>query len=161
MIRWWICLGVSIQLTLPNGKQVTRPEMRFLVNKGSVSSSAFNASLREALKVYREQSGNKKNSLFKSMKIFHLYILKCNDGTYYTGMTSNLERRIQQHKTSYYKDSYTSSRLPVELVFYCQFQNVLTLIEKEKQIKSWSKAKKEALINGDYDLLPNLAKKKF
>jgi putative endonuclease len=95
------------------------------------------------------------------MKVYHLYILKCKDGTYYTGMTSTLELRLKQHETALYKDSYTASRLPVELVFYCQFQNVKELIEKEKQMKKWSKAKKEALINGDYDSLINLAKKKF
>jgi putative endonuclease len=47
------------------------------------------------------------------------------------------------------------------LVFYCEFTDINLAIEKEKQIKKWSKAKKEALINNDYDLLPNLAKKKF
>ena len=76
-------------------------------------------------------------------------------------MTSNLELRLKQHQSAYHKNSYTSTRLPIELVFYCQFQNVMDLIEKEKQIKKWSKAKKEALINGKFDDLPNLAKKKF
>ena len=95
------------------------------------------------------------------MKAYHLYILKCADGTYYTGMTSNLELRLKQHESGYHKDSYTASRLPVVLVFYCQFQNVMDLIDSEKQIKKWSKAKKEALINGDFDGLVNLAKKKF
>ena len=47
------------------------------------------------------------------------------------------------------------------MVFYCEFTDINLAIEKEKQIKKWSKAKKEALINNDYDLLPNLAKKKF
>ena len=95
------------------------------------------------------------------MKAYHLYILKCADGTYYTGMTSNLELRLKQHESGYHKDCYTANRLPVVLVFYCQFQNVMDLIDSEKQIKKWSKAKKEALINGDFDGLVNLAKKKF
>mgnify|MGYP003673746862 FL=1 len=58
-------------------------------------------------------------------------------------------------------DSYTFSRRPLHLVYYCEFTNVELAIETEKQIKKWSKAKKEALINADYDALPNLAKKKF
>ncbi|MFK8044151.1 MAG: GIY-YIG nuclease family protein [Crocinitomicaceae bacterium] len=95
------------------------------------------------------------------MKTFHIYILKCADETYYTGVTSNLELRLKKHKSGFYKDSYTSKRLPVELVFYCDFQNANHAIEKEKQIKKWSRAKKEALINDDYEALPNLAKKKF
>ncbi|MFK8039164.1 MAG: GIY-YIG nuclease family protein [Crocinitomicaceae bacterium] len=95
------------------------------------------------------------------MKTFNVYILKCSDGTYYTGITSNLENRLKQHQSSQFKNSYTSKRLPIELVFYCDFQNAKQAIEKEKQIKKWSKSKKEALINNDYGTLPNLAKKNF
>ena len=95
------------------------------------------------------------------MKVYNVYILKCSDNTYYTGMTSGLELRIKKHETSFYKNSYTSFRLPIELVFFCEFQNVNEAIKKEKQIKKWSKAKKEALINGEFSELINLAKKKF
>jgi len=95
------------------------------------------------------------------MKTYHVYILKCSDGTYYTGITSDLEKRVESHENGKYKDSYTSSRRPVQLVFYCDFTEVAKAIEVEKKIKKWSKAKKEALIKGDYDSLPNLAKKKF
>ena len=66
-----------------------------------------------------------------------------------------------QHDTAYYPDCYTASRLPVELVFYAEFTDINMAIEKEKQIKKWSRAKKIALINGDFDNLPNLAKKTF
>ena len=52
-------------------------------------------------------------------------------------------------------------RRPVQLVFYSEFEYVYTAIEVEKQIKKWSQAKKEALINEEYDKLPNLAKKNF
>ncbi len=95
------------------------------------------------------------------MKISYVYILKCSDGTYYTGITSNLTQRIIDHQTGRYKGSYTSKRRPVELVFYAEFTDINIAIEKEKQIKKWSKAKKEALINGNFKDLPNLAKKKF
>jgi putative endonuclease len=93
------------------------------------------------------------------MKSYYVYILKCNDGKYYTGVTSNIDKRYAQHQSSFYKDSYTSKRLPVELVFYAEFSIPGIAIEKEKQIKKWSKAKEEALINNED--LPNLAKKKF
>ncbi|WP_420320786.1 GIY-YIG nuclease family protein [Flagellimonas sp.] len=95
------------------------------------------------------------------MKKSYVYILRCSDQTYYTGVTSNLEKRILEHKTGKHIKGYTYLRRPVELVFYAEFSNIRIAIEKEKQLKKWSNAKKEALINGNYESLPNLAKKKF
>jgi len=95
------------------------------------------------------------------MKQSYVYILKCSDSTYYTGVTSNLTQRMFQHNSGFYPDCYTFSRRPVALVFYAEFTDINFAIEKEKQIKKWSKAKKEALIRGEYDTLPNLARKKF
>ena len=95
------------------------------------------------------------------MKVSYVYILKCSDNSYYTGITSNLNARLLEHKTGKYKDSYTHYRRPVQLVFYCDFTDITLAISTEKQIKKWSKAKKEALINSEYKKLPNLAKKKF
>ena len=95
------------------------------------------------------------------MQISYVYILKCADGSYYTGVTSNLVQRIYKHDSAYFPDCYTASRRPVELVFYAEFTNIGFAIDKEKQIKKGSRAKKEALINGDYDALPNLSKKRF
>lgn len=95
------------------------------------------------------------------MKRSYVYILKCADSTYYTGITSNLSKRVESHESGKHKGSYTSKRLPVALVFYAEFTDINFAIEKEKQIKKWARVKKEALINGDYDALPNLAKKKF
>jgi len=95
------------------------------------------------------------------MQQSYVYILKCADGTFYTGVSSNLTQRLFQHETGYYPDCYTASRRPVELVFYAEFTDINLAIEKEKQIKKWSRAKKLALINDDFDVLPNLAKKKF
>ena len=90
-----------------------------------------------------------------------VYILKCADGTYYTGVTSNLEKRVIQHSSGFYKECYTFKRRPITLVFYAEFTDINLAIEKEKQLKKWSRVKKEALINGDYKGLINLAKKKF
>ncbi|MFD1161798.1 GIY-YIG nuclease family protein [Hwangdonia seohaensis] len=95
------------------------------------------------------------------MKIYYVYILKCSDNTYYTGITSNLTKRIAEHKSGKYNDSYTFERRPIHLEFYAEFTNIDLAIATEKQIKKWSRAKKEALINNDFDKLPNLAKKKF
>lgn len=95
------------------------------------------------------------------MKLSCVYILKCSDNSYYIGVTSHLDKRLLEHKTAKYPDSYTAKRLPVKLVFYADFTDINIAIQYEKKIKKWSRAKKEALIKGEYDKLPNLAKKKF
>ena len=95
------------------------------------------------------------------MQQSYVCILKCFDNSYYTGVTSNLSQRMFQHDTAFYPDCYTANKRPLELVFYAEFTDINMAIEKEKQIKKWSRLKKEALINGDYEALPNLAKKTF
>ena len=97
----------------------------------------------------------------KIMRLSYVYILKCSDKTYYTGVTSNLDSRMFKHHSGFYPNCYTFSRRPLKLVFYCEFTDINFAIETEKQIKRWSRAKKEALINEEYDSLVNLAKKKF
>jgi putative endonuclease len=95
------------------------------------------------------------------MKYFYVYILKCADNTFYTGLTSDIDRRFHEHLDGKYKESYTYNRRPLSLEFFAEFTTVQQAITVEKQIKSWSQKKKAALINGDYESLPNLAKKKF
>ena len=92
------------------------------------------------------------------MRIYFLYILKCADGTYYTGMTNNLERRLWEHESGVKGDAYTYSRRPVELQFYEEFNDVKQCIEFEKKIKKWSGKKKQALIEKNWDRLQELAK---
>lgn len=87
------------------------------------------------------------------MKRYFTYIVRCFDGKYYTGVTSNLEKRINQHNISEIKSSYTYSRRPVELVFYEEYDNPHDAISREKQVKDWNRRKKEALIRGDYELI--------
>jgi len=88
-----------------------------------------------------------------------VYILKCADGSYYTGSTTNLEWRISQHMTG--KGSkYTSSRLPVTLVYAFESSSIVESKNHEHQIKGWSRKKKEALIRGDYQALVELSKSK-
>src|SRR5262245_13102786 len=89
-----------------------------------------------------------------------MYILKCADDSYYVGSTKNLDLRVAQHQSG--KGSgYTSGRLPVELVYREEYERVTDAYAREKQIQNWGRAKREALINGDAELLPTLAKKKF
>jgi len=95
------------------------------------------------------------------MKLSYVYILKCSDNSYYTGITSNLTQRIISHKTGKHVDSYTYNRRPLQLVYYAEFTNINLAIQSEKQIKKWSRAKKEALITNEFDQLPNMAKKRF
>jgi putative endonuclease len=90
----------------------------------------------------------------------YLYILLCSDGSYYAGTTrGSLETRASQHDTGYF-GGHTASRRPVKLVFAEEFANITDAIAAERQIEGWSRAKKEALIHGDLDLLRKLAKRK-
>ena len=95
------------------------------------------------------------------MEQSYVYILKFSNDSYYTGVTSNLEQRMFQHDIAFFPNCYTADKRPLQLVFYAEFTDINLAFEKEKQIKKWSRSKKEALINGDYDNLPNLAKKIF
>lgn len=87
------------------------------------------------------------------MKLSYVYILKCADNTYYTGVTSNLESRMFKHDSGFYPNCYTFKRRPLTVSFYCEFTDINMAIETEKQIKKWSRVKKEALINGEFDKL--------
>ena len=89
---------------------------------------------------------------------FYVYILRCSDGSYYTGHTDDLERRIAAHNRRYYT-GYTLKRRPVELVFCDEFSTRQEAFERERQIKGWGKAKKELLIAGNWDLLAHWSKR--
>jgi len=89
-----------------------------------------------------------------------MYILECADGSYYVGSTKNLEHRLSEHQEGK-GAKYTSRRLPVKLVYSEEYERVADAYYREKQVQNWSRAKREALINGTPDLLPALAKKKF
>lgn len=91
------------------------------------------------------------------MKTFYVYILLCSDKSYYTGVTNNLDRRIGEHMDSFGLNSYVSKRLPTKLVFSNACNEIKQAIAFEKQIKGWTRKKKEALINGDIELLKELA----
>ncbi|MBL8046559.1 MAG: GIY-YIG nuclease family protein [Anaerolineales bacterium] len=76
----------------------------------------------------------------------YVYVLKCKDGSYYTGMTDNLERHMEQHHAGTFEDSYTQSRRPVVLVWSESFTHHDDAFRRERQIKAWSRKKKGAWI---------------
>ena len=88
---------------------------------------------------------------------YYVYILLCADGSYYTGLTEDLEIRLAQHQAGELP-GYTKSRRPVKLVFSNEFSSMDDAIDRERQIKGWSKAKKEALIAGDWERLAELSR---
>ncbi|KGB53023.1 Excinuclease ABC, C subunit-like protein [Sphingopyxis sp. LC81] len=88
---------------------------------------------------------------------FWTYILLCADGLYYTGHTDNLEYRIGQHQSGQI-EGFTSSRLPVRLMWSQDFPTRFEALDAEMRIKKWSRAKKEALIRGDWQAMNHFAK---
>lgn len=94
------------------------------------------------------------------MKKYYVYILKCNDNSFYTGVTNNLERRVIEHSLGENKKAYTYSRRPLELVWQEMFQYINEAIQREKQLKGWSRKKKEALVNSNFKELVKLSKNK-
>lgn len=85
-----------------------------------------------------------------------MYILECADGSYYTGSTIDLELRFKQHQNGE-GANHTKKRLPVELVYYEEFERIDKAFYREKQVQGWSRKKKEALIKGEYKDLPDLS----
>jgi predicted GIY-YIG superfamily endonuclease len=79
------------------------------------------------------------------MQDFYIYILKCSDETYYTGHTDNIEKRLAEHEYNAY-ECYTSTRLPIELVYLESFASRSEALEAERKIKKWGKRKKDALV---------------
>jgi putative endonuclease len=92
------------------------------------------------------------------MKYLYIYILECNDDSLYIGVTNNVGRRFIEHVSGLHENSYTFSRRPLKLVFCKQFDRPMKAIKYEKQLKRWSRAKKNALIRNDLDLLHELAR---
>ncbi|PLX09510.1 MAG: hypothetical protein C0596_02975 [Marinilabiliales bacterium] len=86
----------------------------------------------------------------------YMYILECNDGTFYTGSTNDLTVRITQHKNGE-GANYTKKRLPISLVYYEEYDRIDFAFDREKQVQGWSRNKKIALIKGEIEKLPKLA----
>lgn len=89
---------------------------------------------------------------------YAVYILRCSDGTYYTGLTKDLEGRVQEHEIGAHPESYTFHRRPVKLEWSTVTESYQEAFHWEHQIKGWSRAKKEALIRGDIDEIHEIVK---
>lgn len=91
------------------------------------------------------------------MKFYYVYILLCNDDTLYVGVTSDIDRRVTEHNAGKYPEAYTHNRRPVTVAFYQDFTDPNQAIEFEKKLKKWSRLKKQALIDGNFDKLQDLS----
>jgi len=87
----------------------------------------------------------------------YMYILQCADGSYYTGSTKDLKKRLSEHDTLL-GANYTKKKHPVRLVYYEEYTRIDEAFYREKQVQGWSHAKKKALIEGNKSKLPLLAK---
>ena len=87
------------------------------------------------------------------MKLYYAYMLRCFDGTFYVGMTSDIEQRFTDHCSGRYPDCYTYNRRPLKLVHVSEFQWVHDAIAFEKKLKSWNHRKKRAFAERDWDAL--------
>ncbi len=101
-----------------------------------------------------------KTPMMKISHSYYVYIVECSDKSYYTGVTNDYERRLWEHNNDENKSSYTYKRRPVHLKYCVRFQYIQNAIDWEKQIKGWSRKKKEALFNEDWDEIKKLAKSK-
>lgn len=88
----------------------------------------------------------------------YTYMLRCGDGSYYVGSARDLEGRLEQHYSGHGSE-YTSKRMPVELVFIEEFDDIGSAYRREKQIQGWSRRKREALIAGEYASLPEMSQR--
>ena len=90
----------------------------------------------------------------------YVYLLRCADRSYYVGSTrGTLEQRVGEHNAGTF-GGHTETRRPVELVWSQDFDRITDAIAAERQLKGWSRAKKEALIRGDYAMIAALAKRR-
>ncbi|HWI90598.1 MAG TPA: GIY-YIG nuclease family protein [Flavisolibacter sp.] len=91
---------------------------------------------------------------------YWVYIVRCRDGKYYAGVTNDLDRRLKEHNEGISPKCYTYERRPVELMYEEHFHDINQAIAWEKQLKGWSRKKKEALFVRDVEEIKRLAKSK-
>lgn len=97
------------------------------------------------------------NNLKPNKATYHFYIVRCTDNSLYCGMTTNLDNRIKEHNSnSSHGAKYLRGKKPVVLVYTEEYPDIKTAMNRELQIKRWTKAKKEALIVGDLEVLKKL-----
>ena len=96
------------------------------------------------------------------MSVAWVYILECADKSFYTGLTKHHDpaAREWEHNNRVFENAYTSTRLPVRLVYAEHFESVTDAIETERKIKGWGRAKKMAMIKGDWRRVVDLSKRR-
>jgi putative endonuclease len=82
-----------------------------------------------------------------SEKAWFLYVLRCADDTFYTGTTTDITRRIDEHNTKKCGSKYTKTRRPVELIFWLDFENRSQAQKAEYKFKKLTRTQKEKIIN--------------
>ena len=88
---------------------------------------------------------------------YFVYIVECNDGSYYTGVTNDVENRVWEHNEGIHPNSFTYKRRPVVLRYYMRFTDINDAIDFEKQVKGWNRKKKEALFREDWSEIVRLS----
>lgn len=91
------------------------------------------------------------------VSMWHAYILRCQDDTFYVGSTSDISRRVKEHIAGK-GGAYTRTRIPVELVYQEAFPDRSSAQQREAQVKRWTRSKKEALISHNHELLRELSR---
>jgi putative endonuclease len=90
-------------------------------------------------------------------KALYVYIIKCSDDTFYTGVTNSLRDRYVEHEMGLNQNAYTTKRRPFQCLYWEEWDNARLAILREKQIKKWSRKKKWALMTGDIEMLKELS----
>jgi predicted GIY-YIG superfamily endonuclease len=92
------------------------------------------------------------------VKTYYVYVLRCFDGTFYVGMTSDIEQRVAQHHCGIFATCYTYTRRPLILVHVSDFRSVDQAIAAEKKLKGWSHRKKRAFVESNWSDLKRFAR---
>jgi len=109
---------------------------------------------------HHDRDGTYFDNILMKMHLYYVYILLCSDGKYYVGVTNNIENRLLEHQKGTDIRAFTYRRRPVKLLFHHVFNDINQAIDFEKQVKGWRREKKEAIINGNWDQLPELSRSK-
>jgi predicted GIY-YIG superfamily endonuclease len=123
-----------------------------------ISPFVVSLSNHELLYKYPPFDKLRANGILRIIMPFYVYILHCSDSSYYTGHTDNLEKRLAEHMNGAIPSCYTFKRRPLNLIFSQEFPTREEALVSERQIKGWSRKKKEAMIRGDWEEVSRLAK---
>lgn len=115
---------------------------------------------RHTERLFLKESKGVHRNLDNAMQSSWVYIVECSDGSYYTGATTNIDQRNAQHNAGTF-DGYTCSRRPLKLLWSQEFNDIRDAIEAERKLKKWTRAKKEALMRGDFEMLHELSRSTY